>query len=131
MKKERSFLRIPMNRIIALVLMDIMAILISSFAALYLRFEFSFREIPKEYLNRYERIIPYTVGFTLLFFLIWRLYKSVWRYASATELLNISFATSSAALAQMILSRENAVIQAQNAPKGGGQFRIRFYKTQI
>lgn len=35
------------------------------------------------------------------------------------------------ALAQMILSRENAVIQAQNAPKGGGQFRIRFYKTQI
>lgn len=58
MKKERSFLRIPMNRIIALVLMDIMATLMSSFAALYLRFEFSFREIPKEYLNRYERIIP-------------------------------------------------------------------------
>ncbi len=103
MKKERSFLRIPMNRIIALVLMDIMATLMSSFAALYLRFEFSFREIPKEYLNRYERIIPYTVGFTLLFFLIWRLYKSVWRYASATELLNISFATSSTALAQVIL----------------------------
>ena len=35
------------------------------------------------------------------------------------------------ALAQMILSRENAVIQAQNAPEGGGQFRIRFYKTMI
>ncbi len=33
------------------------------------------------------------------------------------------------ALAQMILSRENAVIQAQNEPEGGGQFRIRFYKT--
>ncbi len=33
------------------------------------------------------------------------------------------------ALAQMILARENAVIQAQNAAKGGGQFRIRFYKT--
>ncbi len=33
------------------------------------------------------------------------------------------------ALAQMILSRENAVIQAQNAPEGGGRFRIRFYKT--
>ncbi len=32
------------------------------------------------------------------------------------------------ALAQ-ILARENAVIQAQNAAKGGGQFRIRFYKT--
>ena len=35
------------------------------------------------------------------------------------------------ALAQMILSRENAVIQAQNAPGGGGAFRIRFYKTMV
>ena len=35
------------------------------------------------------------------------------------------------ALAQMILTRENAVIQAQNGPKGGGQFRIRFYKTVL
>lgn len=35
------------------------------------------------------------------------------------------------ALAQMILTRENAVIQAQNAPEGGGQFRIRFYKTVL
>lgn len=35
------------------------------------------------------------------------------------------------ALAQMILTRENAVIQAQNAPEGGGQFRIRFYKTAV
>lgn len=103
MKRERNFLKIPMNRIIALVLMDIMATLISSFAALYLRFEFSFKEIPKNYLAQYEYIIPYTIGFTLLFFFIWRLYKSVWRYASATELINISFATSSAALAQVIL----------------------------
>lgn len=35
------------------------------------------------------------------------------------------------ALAQMILTRENAVIQAQNVPDGGGQFRIRFYKTMV
>ena len=35
------------------------------------------------------------------------------------------------ALAQMILSRENAVIRAQNAAEGGGQFQIRFYKTMV
>ncbi|MCI8637678.1 MAG: HAMP domain-containing histidine kinase [Coprococcus sp.] len=35
------------------------------------------------------------------------------------------------ALAQMILTREHGVIQAQNAPDGGGQFRIRFYKTVL
>ena len=83
--------------------MDIMAVMASSFGAIFLRFEFSFKEIPKEYLERYEKFLPYTIVLTLFFFLIWKLYKSVWRYASATELINIAFATSCAALGQTIL----------------------------
>ena len=102
-EKNTSFLKIPVNRIIALILMDVMAVIASSFGAIFLRFEFSFKEIPKEYLERYERFLPYTIILTLFFFLIWKLYKSVWRYASATELINIAFATSCAALAQAIL----------------------------
>lgn len=35
------------------------------------------------------------------------------------------------ALSRMILSRENAVIQAQNVKGGGGQFQIRFYKAVV
>lgn len=103
MKKNANFIKIPMNRVAALILMDIMAVIVSSFVALYLRFEFSFNAIPKEYLEKYEHVIPYTIVITLFFFMIWKLYKSVWRYASATELINISFATSCAALGQMIL----------------------------
>ena len=102
-EKNKSFLKIPVNRIIALILMDVMSVIASSFAAIFLRFEFSFKEIPKEYLKRYETFLPYTIVLTLFFFLIWKLYKSVWRYASATELINIAFATSCAALAQTIL----------------------------
>lgn len=102
-EKNTSFLKIPVNRIIALILMDIMAVMASSFGAIFLRFEFSFKEIPKEYLERYEKFLPYTIVLTLFFFLIWKLYKSVWRYASATELINIAFATSCAALGQTIL----------------------------
>lgn len=102
MKKNTSFLKIPINRIIALVVMDILAVVISSFGALYLRFEFRFNEIPREYLDRYEHILPVTVLFTLLFFALWKLYRSVWRYASATELINIAFATSCSSLSQMI-----------------------------
>lgn len=103
MKKEVDFLKVPINRIIALVLLDIMSVAVASFAALYLRFEFSFREIPREYLDRYESILPFTILLTLAFFVLWKLYKSVWRYASATELLNIVFATVCAAAAQIIL----------------------------
>lgn len=103
MKKNNMFLKIPFNRIFALVLFDIMAIVIASFAALYVRFDFSFTAIPIQYLRMFEEIIPYNIAMSLLFFVVWKLYKSVWRYASATELVNIVFATTCAAIAQVVL----------------------------
>ena len=45
MKQTRDFLRIPVNRIIALILVDIMSIVIAAFGALYVRFDFSFAGI--------------------------------------------------------------------------------------
>lgn len=104
MRKDNNLLKIPMNRILALVLIDIMSVTAASFAALYVRFDFSFKGIPVEYMARFERILPFNIIVTLLFFVIWKLYKSVWRYASATELLNIVFATTSAALGQILVS---------------------------
>ncbi len=104
MNKNTNLFKIPMSRIVALTLLDVMAIVASSFMALYLRFEFSFKEIPMEYRERYEAILPYTVLCTLFFFVVWKLYKSVWRYASATELINIAFASSCAALSQVVVS---------------------------
>lgn len=104
MNKNKNFLKIPINRIIALVLMDIMSIVVASFAALYIRFDFSFSGIPKEYMVCFEHIIPFNLAITLLFFALWKLYKSVWRYASATELLNIVFATTCASVGQVIVS---------------------------
>lgn len=103
MKKNTNIMQIPITRIIALVLLDIMAILAASFGALFVRFEFSFKGIEKGYLETYEHIIPYTIVLTLFFFFIWRLYKSVWRYASATELINIICASSCAAAGQIII----------------------------
>jgi FlaA1/EpsC-like NDP-sugar epimerase len=52
---------------------------------------------------KFEYILPFNIGFTILFFVIWKLYKSVWRYASATEMLNIVFATCCASVAQFVL----------------------------
>ena len=59
MKKEKAvnFLKIPVNRIIALVLMDIMSIIVASFAALYIRFDFSFSAIYEEFLLKFEHIL--------------------------------------------------------------------------
>lgn len=104
MSKNNNFLKIPINRIIALLLLDVMSVVVASFAALYIRFDFSFKRIPPEYMLRFEQIIPINLLITLLFFVLWKLYKSVWRYASATELLNIVFATTCAAAGQLIAS---------------------------
>ena len=113
MKKGMQLFKIPISKIFVLVLLDIMSVIIASFTAIFLRFEFRFNEIPKMYLERYEHILPVTIVITLFFYIIWKLYKSVWRYASATELGNIAFATSCAALAQAIYCN----IFSQNMPR--------------
>ncbi len=102
--KNTEFLKIPLSRILLLLLMDVIAITVASFGALFLRFEFSFSQIPEEYMLRYEKLLPVTVGITIIFFVVWKLYNSVWRYASAVEMINIAIATTCAAVGQVILS---------------------------
>ncbi len=98
-----EILKKPVIRVIALLFLDIIAIAIASFVALYIRFDFSFGGIPAYYLNAFEIILPINIISTLLFFAIWKLYKSVWRYASATEMVNIVLATSCASVTQVII----------------------------
>lgn len=94
--------KVPLQRIIALVIMDIMSILLVSFAALYIRYDFSFQDIDPLFFKHCENLlIPNIIG-TLIFFVIWKLYRSVWRYASANELINIVGATACASLAQFV-----------------------------
>lgn len=103
MEKNTKFLKIPTNRIIALIIMDVMDITIASFVALYIRFDFQFQDIYPHYLKHYENIVIPNIFVTLLFFAIWKLYKSVWRYASANELINIVMANIFASVAQYLL----------------------------
>ena len=97
-----KFSKIPLNRIIALVLMDIMCIVVTSFGALYIRYEFSFKSIDPVFLQSYENIMVPNILMTLSFFALWKLYKSVWRYASANELINIIMAAACTSMAQLI-----------------------------
>ncbi len=103
MGKKTNFLKIPVNRRIILLILDVMAILVASFMSLYLRFEFRFSDIQREYLDAYLNMIPITIIVTIFFFIVWKLYKSVWRYASATEMINIAAATTCSAIVQTIL----------------------------
>ena len=76
-------------RIILLALFDAMAITLCTVFAIYVRYDFSFTDIPDYFWKSTLIFIPVNLVLTLVSFALWNLYKSVWRYASATELVNI------------------------------------------
>lgn len=103
MEKKKKKLSVVTGRKIILLIMDVMAILMASFGALFVRFEFKIGAIPSRYTDRYLMIVVPLVVVTVFIYMLFKLYKSVWRFASATELVNIVFATSLSALFQVIL----------------------------
>ena len=71
---------------IPLMLYDFVAVCGAYFLALFLRFDCVYSAIPARYMTPYKRfILPYAV-FCILLFVAMKLYNSVWRYASYTEL---------------------------------------------
>lgn len=72
-----------------LVLLDIVFVNTSSLLALWVRFNMYTADIPIEYYTSVkEMMIPNTVA-TLIVFAFFKLYTSLWRYASIKELVNI------------------------------------------
>lgn len=65
---------------------DILLILAAYMMALILRFDFIFSRIPREYLEGYLWSMPYWIASTIVVFYGCRLYHSVWRLASISEL---------------------------------------------
>ena len=76
-----------------LMIYDFFAVEASYFFALWIRFDCRFQMIPKEYLNPYFHTIFLYAIFCILIFWMMRLYKSIWRFASYSELTHMIFAT--------------------------------------
>ena len=82
-------------QVVTLLLMayDFFAIVASYFLALWIRFDCEFSEIDLPYLHTYYRTILIYALFCVAIFGALRLYKSIWRFASYTELLRVICAT--------------------------------------
>ena len=93
----------PKNRIALLVVLDILIIAVSGFLALYVRFDFSFSKMDMKYVDYELHYLPVNLILTLLIFVAFKLYRSVWHFASTTELLNVIGACSGSILSQIIL----------------------------
>lgn len=88
---------------IILIIYDIIAVVAASLLALFIRFEGRYIEIPREYISRSLQYIPVIIVITLIIFYGFRLYSSLWTYAGAPELINITFASALSAMVQMMV----------------------------
>ncbi|KRQ87426.1 UDP-N-acetyl-alpha-D-glucosamine C6 dehydratase [Caloramator mitchellensis] len=82
-----------------ILLSDIIFINAAIFVGYFIRFSW---HIPKAYLNRYiESFVPISIIMIISFY-VFKLYRSIWRYASIDELLSVVVAVSSGTLASFI-----------------------------
>lgn len=84
-----------------LVIWDAVCINLCSFAALFIRYELNWGrfirsgitdDYPKGYVTTLQELIIINTIVTLIIFMFFRLYNSLWRYASLGEVLNIAIA---------------------------------------
>jgi len=79
------------NRIILFMLMiyDIIAVNLSYFLALLLRFDLKYTKIDQTYLDAFKQSAPIYTVFCIIVFMLLKLYRSIWRFASYVELMRI------------------------------------------
>ena len=100
-RKDRIQLLI---RRIFLVITDIILINGSVFLSLIMRFEINIASVPEEYIQKYiVNVIPFTIV-TLIIFWCFRMYHSLWQYASIAELYKIVEACVVAELAHLCVT---------------------------
>ena len=74
---------------ILLIFLDTLIILASYLLALLMCFDFLFSRIPQEYYEAYWSSMPFWVIATIVVFYGMKLYHSIWRLASVSDLVNI------------------------------------------
>ena len=77
--------------IIAAILMvyDLIAVSFSYFFILWIRFDARYSSIPAYYMERFIRFLPIYLVICFAVFWLFRLYKSIWQYASLPEITRI------------------------------------------
>ena len=89
--------------VVFLIVYDVIAVNMAYFLALWFRFDCVFSRIPKMYLLAWWRFAPVYTVLCIAVFAFARLYNSMWRYASFSELLRITSASLLTSVAHVVL----------------------------
>lgn len=88
-KKRKPFNVKLFYRRTCLIIYDIISVILASYLAIILRYEFDVDAIPESFLRPIELFLPLNIILSLLIFYVFHLYSSLWAYAGETELQNI------------------------------------------
>ena len=90
---------------LGLMLYDVLAVNAAFFLAMWLRFDCSISVMLDEYRYYLEAFLKFAPIYTVVCILVFwgmRLYKSIWRFASYTELIRVAMATAVTGLIQIV-----------------------------
>ena len=82
---------------------DVIAVNLAYFLGLWLRFDCTYSRIPEGYLNNWLLFVPIYTILCLIVFWRLKLYKSIWRFASYTELTHVILASLITGVAHPVL----------------------------
>ena len=88
-----------------LVVYDLLAVSFAYFFALFIRFDMRYSRIPVEYLGRFYKFLPIYLVLCFAVFWAFRLYKSIWRFASLPEVSRIVLATGITSVLHIVCQR--------------------------
>jgi FlaA1/EpsC-like NDP-sugar epimerase len=78
-----------LRRAIIIGVLDVLCVAGSFFMALLVRFDFSFQAIPRPYLETYMRIILPWIGISIVVFMLFHMYSSIWTFVGVDELFRM------------------------------------------
>ena len=85
-------LKNQLPKTIALIFIDILLISMSIYSTLLIRFNFELDNIPEHFVQSISNTIAINIIGTIIIFSLFRLYTTLWRYASIKELTYIALA---------------------------------------
>ncbi|WP_035789530.1 polysaccharide biosynthesis protein [Butyrivibrio sp. XBB1001] len=91
-KKKEPFNFAKLYRRTGLIVYDVMSIILASYIAVIMRYEFKVDAIPDYFLSPVNKFLPINILLTIVVFYIFKLYDSLWAYAGEREMQNLVMA---------------------------------------
>ncbi len=102
MKTKKPFNAKLFYRRTCLIIYDIISVILASYVALLMRYNFEMVEIPDYFINPINRFLPINIAITLVVLYLFRMYNSLWAFAGETELQNLVMASVCSSILQAV-----------------------------